>query len=281
MTKNYKRITVTIKKDLLKRVDDIGVIETKNRSQVLEDLIIDSLGLHKIRTAVIMAGGEGPRLRPLTYELAKPLIPVKGKPMMEHTLELLRKYDVRSVYISVGYKAKQIMDYFGDGSKYGMKFDYLVEKEPLGTAGPLKMLKNKIQEPFILIWSDILCGIDLDDYMSFHFQNHGIATIALTTVEDPSRFGVAVMKGNKILKFIEKPKHGEEPSNLINSGIVILSPEIFNYLPRKKFVMIEKDIYPKLAYTGKLIGYSFEGQWFDTGTYESYEEVLKKWRGIK
>src|SRR3972149_8470409 len=267
MTKNYKRITVTIKKDLLKRVDEIGAIETKNRSQVLEDLIIDSLGLHKVRTAVILAGGEGTRLRPLTYELAKPLIPVKGKPLMEHSLDLLRKYDIKKVYISVGYKAKQIMDYFGDGSKYGMDFEYLVEKEPLGTAGPLKMLKGKILEPFMLVWCDVLAEVDLSDYMNFHFINGGLATIAPKTVEDPSRFGVAVMKGNRILKFIEKPKFREEPSNLINAGLVILSPEVFNYLPRKKFIMIEKDIYPKLAAAGRLIGYPFDGQWFDTGTY--------------
>ncbi|TSC92116.1 MAG: mannose-1-phosphate guanylyltransferase, partial [Candidatus Berkelbacteria bacterium Licking1014_96] len=212
MIKDYKRITITIKKELLKRVDEIGAIETKNRSLVLENLIIDSLGLHKIKTAVIMAGGEGTRLRPITFELAKPLIPVKGKPMMEHTLELLRKYDIRNIYISVGYKAKQIMDYFGDGSRYGMKFEYLVEKKPLGTAGPIKMLKNKIKEPFMLIWCDVLAEIDLFDYINFHFLNNGVAMIALTTVEDPSRFGVAVMKGSKILKFVEKPKFGEEPS---------------------------------------------------------------------
>ncbi|MBU2595782.1 NTP transferase domain-containing protein [Patescibacteria group bacterium] len=281
MIKNYKRITITIKKDLLKRVDEIGAIESKNRSQVLEDLIIDSLGLHKIKTAVIMAGGEGTRLRPLTYELAKPLIPVKGKPLMEHSIDLLRKYDIKQVYISVGYKAKQIMDYFGDGSKYGMRFEYLVEKEPLGTAGPLKILKGKIQEPFMLVWCDVLVEVDLSDYMNFHFLNGGLATIALTTVEDPSRFGVAVMKGNRILNFIEKPKFGEEPSNLINAGIVILDPQVLNYLPRKKFIMIERDIYPKLAAAGRLIGYPFDGQWFDTGTYEAYEEVLKKWKGIK
>src|SRR4030042_4765770 len=141
--KSYERITTTIKKGLLRRIDEIAAIESKIRSQVLENLIIDSLGLHKVRTAVILAGGEGTRLRPLTYELAKPLIPVKGKPLMETSLDLLRKFDIKKVYISVGYKARQIIDFFGDGSKYGMQFEYLVEKEPLGTAGPLKMLKNK------------------------------------------------------------------------------------------------------------------------------------------
>lgn len=281
MTKNYKRITITIKKNLLQRVDEIGAIESKNRSQVFENLIIDSLGLYKIKTAVIMAGGEGTRLRPLTYELAKPLIPVKGRPLMEHSLELLRHHDIREVFISVGYKAKQIMDYFGDGSRFGMRFEYLIEKKPLGTAGPLKLLKNKIRSPFLLLWSDILTNIDLNDFANFHFLNNGLATIALKTIEDPSRFGVAVMKGNRILNFIEKPKYKEEPSNLINSGFVILNPEIFNYLPRKSHIMIEKDIYPRLAAAGKLIGYPFEGAWFDTGTHEAYEEALKKWRGIK
>ena len=281
MSKNYGRITITIKKELLERIDEIGVIESKNRSQVLEKLVIDSLGLHKVKTAVIMAGGVGTRLRPLTLELPKPLIPVRGKPMMEHTLDLLRKYEIREVYISVGYKAKQIMDYFGDGSRYGMNFIYLVEKKPLGTAGPLKLLKGKINEPFMLLWSDVLAEVDLNDFINFHFLNNGLATIALTTVKDPSRFGVAAIKGSKILNFIEKPLRGQEPSNLINAGMVILNPEVLNSLPRKSFVMIERDIYPKLAAAGRLIGYPFEGQWFDTGTHEAYEEVLKKWRGIK
>jgi len=281
MTKDYKRITVTIKKELLDKVDEKSRESGKSRSNVMDDLLVDSLSLNKVKKAVILAGGVGKRLRPLTYELPKPLLPVRGKPLMEHTFDLLRKYGITDLYISVGYKAKQITDYFGDGKKYGLNIDYIKEKEPLGTAGPLKTLKGRINSPFLLIWCDILTEIDLYDYMNYHFSNPGVATIALSTIDDTSRFGVAAMKGNRILDFVEKPKLGEEPSNLINAGYVILEPTIFDYLPRKKMIMIEKDIYPRLAKEGKLFGYPFEGAWFDTGTHEAYEDVIKKWKGIK
>lgn len=281
MTKDYKRITTTIKKELLERIDEQAEVKGLSRSSAIEDLLTSGLGLNRLKTAVILAGGEGTRLRPLTYEIPKPLIPVKGKPLMEHTLDLLRKYEIKEVIISVGYMAEKIIEHFGDGSKFGIKIEWIVEDKPLGTAGPLRLLRNKAKDTFLLIWTDVLAEVDLFDFMNFHLTHSGVATIALTTVEDTTRYGVAAIKGNRILKFVEKPKKGKEPSNLINSGIAILEPEIFNYLKKTGHSMIEKDIYPRLAGDGRLYGYPFEGQWFDTGTPEAYEEVLKEWKGVR
>jgi len=273
-----EKLTVTIKKALFSEIDKvIDGRKIRNRSHATEYLIEEGLGLNKVKTAFIIAGGEGTRLRPLTYEIPKPLIPVHGKPLLEHTLELLRSHGIDDVIISLGYKADKIQDYFGNGSRYGMKFTYVVEKEKLGTAGPLRLAKEYLKSSFLVIWADVLAQIDLGDFIRSHRENDGLITIALTSVEDVSSFGVVSLKGNKIVGFVEKPKKEEAPSNLINAGLAICEPEVIKYLPRQKYAMFEKDIYPQLAEKGMIFGYPFEGQWFDTGTHEAYERVLKEW----
>lgn len=274
-----EKLTVTIKKELIPKIDKIiDGRKIRNRSHATEFLIEEGLGVNKVRTAFILAGGEGTRLRPLTYEIPKPLIPVHGKPLLEHTLELLRSHGVDDIVMSLGYKADKIMEYFGDGSRYGMKFTYVVEKEKLGTAGPLRLAEKHLKSTFFVIWADILAQIDLDDFIRSHKENDGLITIALTSVDDTSRYGVVSLKGDKITGFVEKPKKEDAPSNLINSGLAICEPEILKYLPKTKFAMFEKDLYPQLAEMGKVYGYPFEGQWFDTGTHEAYEQVLKEWQ---
>lgn len=277
-----EKLTVTVKKELIKKIDSlVDGRKIRNRSHATEFLIEEGLGVNKIKTAFIIAGGEGTRLRPLTYEIAKPLIPVHGKPMLEHILELLHSHGIDHVIFSLGYKADQIKEYFGNGHRYGMKFDYVIEDEKLGTAGPLKLAKKYIDGTFMVLWSDILADIDLDDFARAHKENGGLITIALTAVEDTSRYGVVSLKGNKITGFVEKPPKEEAPSNFINSGMAICEPQVMDYLPKGKFAMFEKDIYPQLAEAGKIFGYTFTGQWFDTGTYEAYEKVLKEWRKSK
>lgn len=273
-----EKLTVTIKKSIFPEIDKmIDGRKIRNRSHAAEFLIEEGLGINKVKTAFILAGGEGTRLRPLTYEIPKPLIPVHGKPLLEHTLELLRSHGIDDVVISLGYKADKIKNYFGDGSRYGMKFTYVVENEKLGTAGPLRLAKKHLKSSFLVVWADVLAQIDLSDFIRNHKDNGGLITIALTSVEDVSSFGVVSLKGNKIVGFVEKPKKEDAPSNLINAGLAICEPGVFKHLPDKKYVMFEKDIYPQLAKKGEVYGYPFEGQWFDTGTHEAYERVLKEW----
>lgn len=275
-----EKLTVTIKKGLFPKIDSIvDGKKIRNRSHATEFLIEAGLGLNKVKKAVILAGGEGTRLRPFTYELPKALLPIKGKPMVQHVLDLLKSHGVTDIYLSVGYKGNQIEEYFGDGERFGLNIKYIREKTPLGTAGPLRVAEKDLNESFFIIWADCISDIDLTDFMHFHKENDGLATVALTTVDDTSRFGVASLKGSRIVGFVEKPPKGEAPSNLINSGIAIMEPEVIDrYLPKKGKSMVEQDIYPKLAKEGKLFGYPFEGQWFDTGTHEAYERAIKEWK---
>jgi NDP-sugar pyrophosphorylase family protein len=274
-----REITIELSKEELGIIDDmIDGREIKSREQAIGFIISNYLTKFSIKNAFILAGGKGTRMRPFTYEIPKALIPVKGKPLLQHILELLRKYEIRDVILSIGYLGHKIKEYFGDGSKFGLCIRYIEEGEELGTAGPLRLVQDSLKSHFLMLNGDVLSDINLHELVRFHFRNKGLATIALTEVEDVSGFGVAEMKGKKILRFIEKPKVSQ--SKLINAGIYVLNPKVINYIPKGK-AMIEKDVFPKLAKEGKLFGYKFKGQWFDTGTHEAYEKVIKEWKGIK
>ncbi|MFH1787897.1 MAG: nucleotidyltransferase family protein [Candidatus Altiarchaeota archaeon] len=276
-----EQLTITLRDDILKRIDErIDGITIRNRSHAIEVFLSKYLSVGKVRKALILAGGKGTRMRPFTYEIPKPMIPVQGKPLIQHIISLNRKHGITDITISVGYLGDRIKEYFGNGSRLGMNINYVEETEPLGTAGCLNLVRAELNEPFLMFNGDVLSDIDLSDFISFHDENKSIATIALTPVDDPSRFGVARLKGNKIKEFVEKPKKGKEPSKLINAGVYLLEPEVFKYVP-EGFAMMEKDVFPKLAKEGKLTGYSFTGQWFDTGTVEAYENVIKNWKAIK
>ena len=228
--------------------------------------------------ALILAGGEGTRLQPLTLTTPKPLVPVQGKTLTDHVLDILRKADVNEVTLGLGYMAEKVQDYFEKNKIENIKIDCVVESERMGTAGPLIMVKRTgcviFNEDFIVVNGDNLFSFDLDEWKQFHKNHGGVATIALTTVEDVTKFGVAKMEGDKIVEFVEKPKQEDAPSNLINSGYYIFSPEIMDYIDQdSNFLMFEKDIFPKLAKEGKLFGYIVKGQWFDTGTPERYKQV--------
>jgi len=230
--------------------------------------------------AIILAGGLGTRLRPLTYEIPKPLIPIHGKPLITHLMDLFKKYSIRDIILAVGYKADIIKQQIGNGNQLGLNVKYIVEDEPLGTAGCLNLLKNEIKETFVMTNGDELKDFNVKEMLELHKEYGGKATIALLEVEDPSKYGVAKLDGNKILEFIEKPKKEEAPSRYINSGFYVLEPEVVDLIKDKKFAMMEKDVFPILAKKGKLFGYKFKGQWFDTGTFERYEKALMEWKDI-
>jgi NDP-sugar pyrophosphorylase family protein len=276
-----ERISITLEKDLIKKVDsNVDSVNIKNRSHAIELLLTKSLKVNVPKKAVILAGGKGTRLRPITYELPKALIPVQGKTLTEHIFDLFKKYEITEIFLAVGHMKEKIKEYFGDGSKFGVKINYFEENEPLGTAGPLKLGKEILRESFIVSNGDELKNINIEEMYRLHKEKKALVTIALTTVEDPSAYGVARLDGNKILEFVEKPKKEKAPSNLINSGFYIIEPEVIDMIP-DGFAMLEKDVFPKLAAKGKLFGYPFSGQWFDTGNFERYEKALKEWRGVK
>lgn len=278
-----ERITITLNENLIKQLDKrIDGEEIKNRSQEIEKILEDSLGISIPSKALILAGGKGTRLRPLTYKIPKGLIEVQGKTLTEWLFELLKKYGIRDIILSIGYLADKMRDYFTDGSKFGVNIEYVEEEpdKPLGTAGPLRLAKDMLDDSFIVSNGDELKCINIPRMFRLHKRKNALATIALTTVNDPSQYGVARLDGSRIVEFVEKPKKSEAPSNLINSGFYIIEPEVIEMIPKGKFCMLEKDIFPKLAREGRLRGFPFSGQWFDTGDFERLARARKLWKGV-
>lgn len=232
-----------------------------------------------LRKALIMAGGFGSRLKEMTKDTPKPMLPLQGRPILEYAIELCKMHGITDISISVHYLGDKIKEYFGDGSSHNVKITYVEEKEPLGTAGALRLHKDWLNKPFLMCNADELKDIDLFAMLRQHALTGAVATIALTRVDDPSQYGVVEPEGIKIKRFVEKPKIGEAPSNLINAGLYILNPEVIPMVPRG-FCMMEKEIFPRLAQQGKLFGFAFNGQWFDTGTLERYMNAERNWRSF-
>ena len=273
-----ERVTITLDENLIKQIDKrIDGVNIKNRSQEIELILSESLGANIPNKAVLLVGGRGTRLRPLTDKTPKALLDVQGKTLIEHLFDLLKRYGIRDVLLSVGYLKDTIKEKFGDGSHVGMNITYVEEDEPLGTAGPLRLVKKDLNESFIVSNGDELKNINIPRMFRLHKRKNALATIALTTVDEPSHYGVARLDGSRIIEFVEKPQN--PPSNLINAGFYILEPEVIDMIP-EGYSMLEKDVFPQLAKLGRLRGFPFAGQWFDIGNIERYKIAEKKWKGI-
>lgn len=276
-----ERITLTIDEKILERVDRlVDGLSVRNRSHAIELILSKYMNFRELKTALVLCGGKGTRLRPITYETPKALVPVHGKPLIEHIFDLLKKYDVNDVVLSVGHMKEKIMNEKDNWSRIGLDISFVEEQKSLGTGGPLRLAKDRLTKAFIVSNGDELKNINIMDMYEAHKRNRALATIALTTVSDPSQYGVARLEGNRIIEFVEKPRKGKAPSNLINAGFYILEPEVTEMIPEGK-CSLEKEIFPKLAKMGRLFGFHFSGQWFDTGNLDRYERALKEWKGIK
>ena len=275
-----ERITITLDDELIKQIDKrINGNIIKNRSQQIELLLKKALGVDIPSKAVLLVGGKGTRLRPLTYKAPKALLEVRGKTVIEHLFDLLKKYGIRDIILCVGYMKEKIKEYLGDGSKFGVNITYVEEDKALGTAGPLKLARQYLNSSFIASNGDELKDINIPRMFRLHKRKNALATVALTTVADPTEYGVAKIDGSRILEFIEKPKLEDAPSNLINAGFYILDPKVIDLIP-DGFSMLEKAIFPQLAKKGRLRGFPFHGQWFDIGNLQRYEKAKKRWQGI-
>ena len=270
-----ERLTITLKKDIVRLLDkQIDGVTLRNRSHAIETYLEHALTTN-VTQAVILAGGKGVKMRPLTYEVPKALIPVHGKPILEYLIDALAKHTIRSIVLAVGHLGDKIQNHFGDGSRYGVKITYSKEIKPLGTAGALCFARTYLaNETVVVLHGDMLVEIDFSELIRFHHEQHTIGTIALTTAADTSTFGAVNLRGSRIVDFIEKPEKGKTSSLLVNSGIYVFEPEIFDYIPQNKAVMLE-DIFPKLATEAKLSGFPFEGRWFDVSTPKTYEQAIK------
>lgn len=274
-----ERLTITLDKSILAKVDSfIDGTKIRNRSHAIEYLITQSL-VPRVKQAVILAGGKGLNMRPFTFEMPKGLFPVGGKPILEHIIELFCRFEIRDIVFSIGHLGGKIREYFGDGRKFGVKITYISEKKQAGTGGALALAKKYIKsDTFLVIHGDILTDINLSDLIAFHKKQGVTASIALTSVVDPSSFGEVILHGSKINRFIEKPQKGKQKSQLINSGVYVFEKDIFKFIPKKDQSLLE-DVFPKLAKANQLAGFPFAGRWVDVGTPASYERAIKEWGG--
>jgi len=247
-----------------------------NRSQAVEFFL--QLGLSDYRperTALILCGGLGTRLRPLTYIVPKPMLPIGHKPLLEYQINYLKRYEFDRIILAVGYLQEHIVRYFADGERFGVKIIYSAEKEPLDTGGAIKNAEKLITSDFIAMNSDVVFDmLNLERLLTIHKDGKAVATVVLTRISDPSRFGVVELDGDRIIKFIEKPKALKGPQ-WINAGVYALSPKIFSLIKKDKKASIERDIFPKLAAQGKILGFRYEGYWSDVGTQEDYMKVSR------
>lgn len=230
--------------------------------------------------AVIMAGGEGTRLRPLTCGRPKPMVPVANRPVMEYIVELLKNHGISDIAVTLQYMPDLIKKHFGDGSAFNVRMRYYVENKPLGTAGSVKNAESFLDETFFVVSGDALTDIDLKSAYEFHKSRNAMATIILKRVDIPLEYGVVVTDNDgRIIRFLEKPGWGEVFSDTVNTGIYILSPEVFGYMKPEQVFDFSKDLFPLLLSENKpLYGYITEDYWCDIGDIGAYikahEDVL-------
>jgi len=219
-----------------------------------------------------MAGGEGTRLRPLTSNQPKPMIPLVNRPMMEHIVGLLRQHGFTDIVVTLAFLPNAIRNYFGDGSEFGVRIIYATEETPLGTAGSVRNAMAELDERFLVISGDVLTDIDLSAVVSFHERTKASATIALKAMENPLEFGIVITRPDgSIERFLEKPTWGQVFSDTINTGIYVLEPTVFDYIAEGIPVDFSSDVFPAMLADGSaLYGYVAEGYWEDVGNLDAY-----------
>jgi NDP-sugar pyrophosphorylase family protein len=234
-----------------------------------------------IMKAIIQAGGMGTRLRPVTYEIPKPLVPVNKKPIINHLIGLFHRYGFSDIAVIANKNHQDDFYRWGKAWRDDLptkEVSIFYEETPRGTFGGLEPLREWVgSEPFILSWSDELKDFDLDALAQIHRQSGGVATIALAQVENARDYGVPILDGTRVTEFLEKPEH--PPSHFINAGLFMVNPEIFEWADwSQQTIMIEKDIFPKLAAEGRLHAFRDEtARWYDCGNLERWERAMKEW----
>lgn len=222
--------------------------------------------------ALILAGGEGTRLRPLTIHTPKPVVPIVNRPFLYYQLDILKRAGIHDITLSLSYQPNKIADIFGEGEELGLKIRYAVENSPLGTAGAYKNAQEQLKTTAVVFNGDILTDIDLAKVVEYHKSKKATATIVLTPVENPSAYGLVETESDgQVRRFLEKPKPEEITCNTINAGIYILEPHVLDYIPAGEKFSFEYQLFPALLERKEpFYAFTWEGYWLDIGTPKSY-----------
>jgi NDP-sugar pyrophosphorylase family protein len=226
--------------------------------------------------AILLAGGKGTRLRPLTIHTPKPIVPIFNRPFLHYQIDLLKQVpEIDEVILSLNYQPRRIEEIFGDGADVGIKIRYVVEPAPLGTAGAVKYAGDKLTESVVVFNGDVLTQIDLASVIRLHRERQARATIVLTPVPNPSAYGLVETDSHgNIQRFLEKPKPDEITTDKINAGIYVLEPDTFDRIPSEVSWSIERSYFPSLIERQEtFVAYTYDGYWIDIGTHEKYVQV--------
>jgi len=224
---------------------------------------------------LILAGGKGTRLRPLTINTPKPVVPVANAPFLLYQIDLMRSAGIHEIILSLSYQPRKIEDLLKDGSDYGVTIKYAVEGTPLGTGGAFKNAEEQIDSSTVVFNGDILTGLDLNAVIAAHKKAGAVATLVLTPVENPSAYGLVETESDgRVRRFIEKPGPGEVTCNTINAGVYVLEPSVLKYMPKGEPYSFERGLFPTLLEKNELVlSYVLNGYWIDIGTPQKYLEV--------
>jgi NDP-sugar pyrophosphorylase family protein len=226
--------------------------------------------------AILLAGGKGTRLRPLTIHTPKPIVPIFDRPFLTYQLDLLKRVpEIDEVILSLNYQPRRIEEMFGDGADAGLAIRYVVEPSPLGTAGAIRYVGETMRESVVVFNGDVLTAIDLAAVIALHRDRKAKATIVLTPVDNPSAYGLVETDAlGNVQRFLEKPKPDEITCDTINAGVYVLEPETFDRIPRDTAWSIERSFFPSLVERGEtFVGYIYRGYWIDIGTPDKYMQV--------
>ena len=250
------------------------VPERKKGSYII-DAIKEKLSKEATKV-VILCGGEGTRMRPLTLSLPKPMLPLGYKPILEHSIQFYKDQGFTNFIQPIGYMGEQIVKYFGNGSSLGVKIEYVSEDKPLGTGGALKNAESLVNSTFICTYGDVLFDeLNLKEVLQFHKEKRALGTIVLWNAIVVRRFGLVETDGDgRIIDFTEKPKY--MTSGFINAGLCIFEPDIFRHIPKNKTVSLENEILPQLVGNYNLFGFKYNGYWTDVGVPEDYGKVAQR-----
>ncbi|MGE0885560.1 MAG: sugar phosphate nucleotidyltransferase [Blastocatellales bacterium] len=222
--------------------------------------------------ALILAGGEGTRLRPLTIYTPKPVVPIVNRPFLYYQIDLLKRAGIEEITLSLSYQPNKIADIFGEGDEYGVKIYYTVEASPLGTAGAYKNAQEHLTQTAVIFNGDVLTDINIADVVAYHREKNAAATIVLTPVENPSAYGlVETETDGRVRRFLEKPKLEEITCNTINAGLYVLEPRILDYIPAGEKFSFEYQLFPALLQNNEpFYAYTMSDYWLDIGTPQRY-----------